>query len=186
MLLAKIWGRRYGVVIRFLANVEHSFHLEAIRVDWKAGGYVRSLLISDTRWLSTVKLCSSPSQRTWQYTYIFIWSWWRHQMKTFSVLLALCAENSPVNGELPSQTPMTRSFYALLDLRLNKRLSKQWRSRWFDTPSRLLWRHCDASQNIVFTYRHSLHKYDVDSLFRIRKHHICCELKPVWTVFKTH
>ena len=38
------------------------------------------------------------------------WSWWCHQMETFSVLLALCAGNSPVTGEFPSQRPMTRSF----------------------------------------------------------------------------
>ena len=29
--------------------------------------------------------------------------WWRHQMETFSALLALCAVNSPVTGEYPSQ-----------------------------------------------------------------------------------
>ena len=29
-------------------------------------------------------------------------SWWRHQMETFSALLALCAENSPVPGEFPT------------------------------------------------------------------------------------
>ena len=28
-------------------------------------------------------------------------SWWRRQMETFSTLLALCAGNSPVNGEFP-------------------------------------------------------------------------------------
>ena len=27
--------------------------------------------------------------------------WWRHQMETFSALLALCAGNSPVTGESP-------------------------------------------------------------------------------------
>ena len=47
--------------------------------------------------------------------------WWRHQMETFSALMALC----PVPGELPSQRPVTRSFAAIFDLRLNKRLSKQ-------------------------------------------------------------
>ena len=26
------------------------------------------------------------------------WAWWRHQMETFSALLALCAWNSPVNS----------------------------------------------------------------------------------------
>ena len=52
-------------------------------------------------------------------------SWWRHQMEAFSALLALCAGNSPVTGEFPSQRPVTRSFDAFFDLRLNKRLSKQ-------------------------------------------------------------
>ena len=36
--------------------------------------------------------------------------WWRHQMEPFSALMALCAGNSPVADELPSQRPVTRSF----------------------------------------------------------------------------
>ena len=60
--------------------------------------------------------------------------WWRHQMETFSALLALIAGNSPVTGEFPSQRPVTRSFDVFFDLRLNKRLSKQSRSRWFERP----------------------------------------------------
>ena len=67
--------------------------------------------------------------------------WWRHQMETFSALLALCVGNSPVTGEFPSQRPVTRSLDAFFDLRLNKRLSKQSWSWWFETPSRSLWRH---------------------------------------------
>ena len=51
-------------------------------------------------------------------------SWWRHQMETCSALLALCAGNSPVTGEFPSQRPVTRGFDAFFDLRLTKRLSK--------------------------------------------------------------
>ena len=47
-------------------------------------------------------------------------------MKTFSELLAICAGNSPVSGEFPAQKPVTRSFDVFFDLRLNKRLSKQW------------------------------------------------------------
>ena len=35
--------------------------------------------------------------------------WWRHQMETFSALLAICAGNSPVPGEFPTQRPVTRS-----------------------------------------------------------------------------
>ena len=48
-------------------------------------------------------------------------TWWRHQMKTFSALLALWAGYSPVTGELPSQRPVTRSFDIFFDLCLNKR-----------------------------------------------------------------
>ena len=46
-------------------------------------------------------------------------------METFSVLLAICARNSPVSGEFPAQRPVTRSFDIFFDLRLNRRLSKQ-------------------------------------------------------------
>ena len=45
-------------------------------------------------------------------------------METFSALLALCAGNSPVPAEFPSQRPVTRSFDVFFDLRLNKRLSE--------------------------------------------------------------
>ena len=69
---------------------------------------------------------------------------WRHQMETFSTLLALCAGNSPVTGEFPAQRPVTRSFDVFYDLRLNKRLSKQSWGWWYETPSRSFWRHCNA------------------------------------------
>ena len=46
-------------------------------------------------------------------------------METFSGLLAICAGNSPVSGELSTQRPVTQSFDVFFDLRLNKRLSKQ-------------------------------------------------------------
>ena len=71
-------------------------------------------------------------------------SWWRHQMEWVSALLALCAGNSPVPGEFPSQRPVTRSFDVLFDLRLNKRLSKQSWGWWFETPSCTLWRRCNV------------------------------------------
>ena len=40
----------------------------------------------------------------------FITSWWRHQMETFSALVAFCAGNSPFTGEFPTQRPLTQSF----------------------------------------------------------------------------
>ena len=71
-------------------------------------------------------------------------AWWRHQMETFSALLAICAGNSPVPGEFPAQRPVTRSSGVFFDLRLNKRLSKQSWGWWFETLSCPLWRHCNV------------------------------------------
>ena len=87
----------------------------------------------------------------------FLFPWWRHQMETFSTLLALCVGNSPVTGEFPSQRPVTRSFDVFFDLRPNKRLNKQSKRWWFETPSRSLWHHsndwhatcCAAFSNLV-------------------------------------
>ena len=46
--------------------------------------------------------------------------WWRHQMETVSASLAICAGNSPVNGEFPPQRPVTRSFdVSLICARIN-------------------------------------------------------------------
>ena len=70
-------------------------------------------------------------------------TWWRHQMGTFSALLAICAGNSPAPGEFPAQKPVTRSFEVFFDLCLNKRLSKQSWEWWFETLPRPLWRQCN-------------------------------------------
>ena len=68
-------------------------------------------------------------------------TWWRHQLETFSALLALCAGNSPVTGELSSQRPVTRSFdiWSLICA-----WNKQPWGWWFETLSRSLWRLCNA------------------------------------------
>ena len=76
-------------------------------------------------------------------------TWWRHQTRTFSALLALCVGNSPVNGEFPSRRPVTRSFDVFFDLRQNIRFNKQSRHRWFKTPSRSLWRHCNDKETWI-------------------------------------
>ena len=75
-------------------------------------------------------------------------SWWRHQMETFSALLAICARNSPVTGEFPAQRPVRRSFDVFFYLSPNKRLSKQPWGWWFRTPSCPLWRHNNVNQNV--------------------------------------
>ena len=68
-------------------------------------------------------------------------AWWRHQMETFSALLAFCAGNSPGTGEFPAQRPVTWSFEVFFDLRPNKRVSKQSWGWWSETPSSSLWRY---------------------------------------------
>ena len=73
----------------------------------------------------------------------FILPWWRHQMETFSASPGLCAGNSPVTDEFPSQRPVTRSFDIFFDLHLKERLSNQSQRRWSETPSRSLWLHCN-------------------------------------------
>ena len=47
------------------------------------------------------------------------------------------------------QRPVTRGFDVFFDLHLNKRLSKQSWSWWFETPSRSLWRHCNEFEAIT-------------------------------------
>ena len=92
---------------------------------------------------------------TWRYRleegiHIFLKkTWWRHQMDTFSALVALCAGNSPVTGEFTAQRPVTRSFVVFFDLCLNKWLSKQSQCWWFETPSVPLWRYCNYLSNYL-------------------------------------
>ena len=96
---------------------------------------------------------------SWLWRNYIHWSWRRPEMGTFSALLALCAGNSEVTGELPSQMPVTQSFDVFFGLRLNKLLSKSSRRRWFETPSRSLWRHCNVILNHIPSQNSSVHKW---------------------------
>ena len=110
--------------------------------------------------LRTVLLCS-----------VWLWSsWWRHQMETFSALLAICVGNSPVTGEFTTQRPVTRSFDEFFDLRLNKRLSKQSWGWWFETLSRPLWRHCNVLgvPNELYTHCLCATKVTLKDLYKTR------------------
>ena len=60
----------------------------------------------------------------------------------FRVTGPLCGEFTGP-GEFPTQRPVTRSFDAFFELRLNKRLSKQPWGWWLETPSWSLWRQCN-------------------------------------------
>ena len=83
----------------------------------------------------------------------FLFSWWRHQMEICSATLAFVRgihrwlrgiHRSLVNSPHRDSDAELRCFFYL---RLNKRLSKQSRRLWFETPSRSLWRHCNVVPN---------------------------------------
>ena len=83
-------------------------------------------------------------------------SWRRHPMKIFSVLLALCKGNPLVTGGFPSKAG-DAELWCFFDLSPNKWLSKQWRRRWFETPPRSLWRHCNGLPSDSTSSRHFKH-----------------------------
>ena len=85
-------------------------------------------------------------------------TWWRHQMETFSALLAIFVGNSPVTSEFPAQRPAMQSFNVFFDLRLNKHLSKISWGWWFEMPSHPLWRHCNNKCKICMAlWSHKVH-----------------------------
>ena len=53
---------------------------------------------------------------------VFLSAWRRHQMETFSALVAPCEGTPPVSSGFPSQRPVRRSF----DLHLDKQWPKNW------------------------------------------------------------
>ena len=70
-------------------------------------------------------------------------------ISTFHMMTSSNGNIFRVNGhlcgvpvEFTAQRPVTQSFDIFLDLRLNKRLSKQSWYWWFETP---LWRHCNET-----------------------------------------
>ena len=83
-------------------------------------------------------VCTALPFGSWQ---IMKHTWWRHQMETFSALLALCAGNSPVPVNSPHKGQwrgaLIFSFiYAWINDWVNNR--ECW---WFETAGWSLWRH---------------------------------------------
>ena len=65
---------------------------------------------------------------------------WKHFPRYWHFMCKI--HRSPVI--YPHEKQGTRSFDVLIDLRLNKRLSKQSRHWLFEMPSRSWWRHCNV------------------------------------------
>ena len=72
----------------------------------------------------------------------------------FRVIGHLCGEFTG-HRWIPPQRPVTRSFDVFFDLDQIKRLSKQSRGWWFETPSCPFWRHCDNYHEKFMMRRHA-------------------------------
>ena len=137
-----VWSKQWLIVIATKMHIfinlmaEHGL-LCFIAIDTDSIILIRLITTHGTlpiqRTLKPIKTGIMSHTCVFAYTHL---SWWRHQMETFSALLAISAGNWPVIGEFPAQRPVTRN--------LNKRLSKQWWGWWLETPSRPLWRHCNV------------------------------------------
>ena len=97
----------------------------------------------------------------------------------FSVTRLLCGEFTD-HGEFPAQRSVTRRFDVFFDLRLNQQLSKQWRRRWFETPSHSSWHHCNEKQvlclqnnNIRIFRRHWRLRFWADNIHDGNQSEIC-------------
>ena len=115
-----------------------------------------------------------------KFQYFCFGSWWRHQMETFSALLAICAGNSPVPSEIPAKGQWRGDSVFYLNLCLNKWLRKQSWCWWFETLSRQLWRNCnDAIINSTSVMGWS--RWEGKSLFNeilTRRYDTICHRQP--------
>ena len=101
---------------------------------------------ADYDMMESFSTCQYMSQEKWEQNILHLRPILSHdQMETFSVLLTFYVGNSPVTCEFPPQIPVMQSFDVFFDLRLNKRVNKQSRRRWFKTPMRSLWHRCNDS-----------------------------------------
>ena len=134
-------GPQFAIDIQQMKQFAHKRNLICCR----ARGHALIPPYKDDIWTSGSRV-SSPVENRFcpEYTRSRLCqAWWRHQMETFSALLALWEGISSVAGEFPSQRPVTRNFGVFFDLHLNKQLSKPSRRWWFETPSPSLWCHCN-------------------------------------------
>ena len=76
--------------------------------------------------------------------------WWRHQMKTFSALLAICAGNSPVTGEFPAHKGQWRGA-------LMFSLICAWMNGWVNNREAGDLRCHPAHYDVIVMHRNAIH-----------------------------
>ena len=121
-----IWRRKFGLSLDyslacrlFGANIWPEFMLNhreqiSVKYDSKYKNFYSTNALENADCKMLVRLSRLP--RAWGDRRRLM-PWWRHQMETFYVLLALCAGNSPVTVEFPAKASdlVTRSFDVFFD-----------------------------------------------------------------------
>ena len=74
--------------------------------------------------------------------------WWHHKWKHFLCYWPLLGVSAG-HRWIPPKKAGDAEFDVFFDLRLAKRLSKQSRHRWFETPSNSLWHQCGCNSPVL-------------------------------------
>ena len=87
--------------------------------------------------------------------------------------------SGPLCGEFTGHRwiPRTKAIDVFFDLRLNKRMSKQWWGWWFVTSRHSLWRHFNVLSGSLQRWECRLLKYFIlenRNLFVVCSRHFCC------------
>ena len=121
---------------------------------------LHSFLLNGSRFYSQPNINTGPHLRNYftkSETYNVKTNWTICSLSSSNIMTSSNGNTFRVTGPLwgestgdrwiPSHRPVTRSVDVFFDVRLNKRLSKQSRCGWFETPWRSLRRHCNESMN---------------------------------------
>ena len=126
---------------------------------WSLISNITHLALYWTKWSPFRRWCFQVHFREWKglyfdYNFTEVCSMMTSSNgNIFRVTSPLCGEFTGP-GEFPTQRTVTGSFDVFFDLRLNKRLSKQWWGWWFETPSWSLWRQCNVLRILLTVSQH--------------------------------
>ena len=114
--LIECWTHVVTFNFDFTHDLDLGFQSKILKLLYLKNGRVDSLGLKGMSVGYDVGCTLTLGHNAWQIDRIpngSVWNsytWWLHQMETFFALLAICAGNSPVPGEFPTQRPVTRSF----------------------------------------------------------------------------
>ena len=145
------------IVLYFTDSYSHMF----TKIGLVAAVVHLGLTSMNPRWPPTVDTIQVCSQSVHKHVLYVLSTWfWHDQSIFFGMMTSSDGNISRVAGPLwggttghrwfPSQRPVTQSFDVFFELHPNKRLSKQSRRRWFETPLRWLWCHCNNYDQVPY------------------------------------